>query len=83
MQVTLPKLKVCKLMENTEALLWSEWKNMLNNYPKRSSAACQVALVQPSSAAAERGFSLLKASYGPQQEQTLYRITLNVHSVQS
>ena len=46
---------------------------MLKNYPSGQvlHARCQVALVQPSSAAAERVFSLLKASYGPQQERTL------------
>ena len=46
-------------------------KKHAEELPKWSSAACQVALVQPSSAAAEHVFSLLKALYELQQEQTL------------
>ena len=65
----LAKAEDVQVMGNTEVLLW--WKKHAEELPKWSSAACQVALVQPSSAAAERVFSLLKASYGPQQEQTL------------
>ena len=34
-------------------------------------AACRVALIQPSSAAAERVFSILASSFGKQQESSL------------
>ena len=49
---------------STEALPW--WKKHASDLPNWSSAACKVALVQPSSAAAERVFSLLNSSFGPQ-----------------
>ena len=39
--------------------------------PKWSSAAAKILLLQPSSAAADRAFSLWKASFGEQQESAL------------
>ena len=41
------------------------------NLPKWASAACRVALIQPSSAAAEHVFSILASSFGKQQESSL------------
>ena len=54
---------------DTEPLAW--WKKHAGQLPRWSSAACKVALVQPSSAAAERVFSLLKSTFGPQQDLSL------------
>ena len=58
---------------NVEALvdplpLWKKYKTDLPNW---SVAACKVVLVQPSSAAAERVFSILSTSFGPQQDLAL------------
>ena len=47
------------------------WKQNATTLPKWSSAAAKILLLQPSSAAAERAFSLLKASFGEQQESAL------------
>ena len=47
------------------------WRNHSADLPYWSAASADVLLVQPSSAAAERVFSLLKASFGPQQDTTL------------
>ena len=47
------------------------WKAHKTDLPHWSAAASDVLLVQPSSAAAERVFSLLKASFGSQQDTTL------------
>ena len=47
------------------------WKCHETDLPKWSRAARQVVLVQPSSAAAERVFSILKSSFGDQQTQAL------------
>ena len=53
----------------TEAVTW--WKNHSNELPHWSNSLKKVILVQPSSASAERVFSLLKASFGPQQDNSL------------
>ena len=47
---------------------WLQHKDELPNW---SSAAQMIALVQPSSAAVERVFSMLKAPFGPQQDNSL------------
>ena len=65
----LSKAEDVQVLQNTDVLPW--WKKHAEELPKWSNAACKVALVQPSSAAAERVFSLLKSSYGQQQELTL------------
>ena len=52
-----------------EVLTW--WKNHSNELPHWSDALKKVLLVQPSSAAAERVFSILKSSFGPQQDHSL------------
>ena len=44
------------------------WKCNCSHLPKWSAAARQILLVQPSSAAAERVFSLLTASFTEQQQ---------------
>ena len=49
-----------------ELLTW--WKKYASDLPYWSSAACKVALVQPSSAAAERVFSHLNCSFHSQQD---------------
>ena len=62
----LAKAEDVQVMENTAwSLLW--WKKHAEELPTEwsASAACQVALVQPSSATAECVFSLLKALCGP------------------
>ena len=47
------------------------WKHHSTDLPKWASAAGRVALIQPSSAAAERVFSILASSFGKQQESSL------------
>ena len=47
------------------------WKDHHEELPKWSSAALKVFLVQPSSTAVERVFSLLKNSFGEQQQSSL------------
>ena len=53
----------------TDAVLWL--KNHSNELPHWSNSLKKVLLVQPSSASAERVFSLSKASFGPQQNNSL------------
>ena len=48
------------------------WKDHHEELPHWSSAIQKVLLVQPSSAAAERVFSLLKNAFGEQQQSTLH-----------
>ncbi len=52
-----------------EPLEW--WKRHECDLPKWSSVAWQVMLVQPSSAAAERVFSILNSSFGDKQHHAL------------
>lgn len=52
-----------------DALQW--WKNHADTLPKWSSVCRSVLLVQPSSAAAERVFSLLSSAFNWQQESAL------------
>lgn len=59
-----------------EILKW--WKQNTTNLPKWSSAAQKVFLVQPSSAASERAFSLLKASLTRAGTSRLHTSFLNV-----
>ena len=47
------------------------WKHHASSLPSWAKAVQKVLLVQPSSAAAERVFSLLKASFGEQQLHSL------------
>ena len=47
------------------------WKNNSSNLPQWSAVATKILLMQPSSAAAERVFSLLKATFTEQQEGCL------------
>ena len=47
------------------------WKQYANNIPKWKEAVAKIILLQPSSAAAERVFSLLKNSFGDQQLSAL------------
>ena len=52
-----------------DVLLW--WKQHSSEIPNWASALCQVILIQPSSAAAERAFSLLNSSFAAGQECAL------------
>ena len=52
-----------------DALDW--WKINMNYLPKWVSALQKVLLIQPSSAASERVFTLLKASFAEQQDCSL------------
>ena len=57
------------ISSETDPVEW--WKGHSADLPNWSSATADILLVQPSSAAAERVFSLLKASFGSQQDTTL------------
>ena len=61
--------RVNSLHEEFDPLDW--WKNNSSVLPYWSIIAKKVMLIQPSSAAAKRVFSLLKASFGEQQEACL------------
>lgn len=61
--------KAADIDPETDPLIW--WKAHKVDLPCWSSAAADALLVQPSSAAAEHVFSMLKASLGPQQDTTL------------
>ena len=61
--------QVCDLDPDFNPLEW--WKQNAPVLPSWSSAAKKILLVQPSSTAAERVFSLLKASFGDQQDSSL------------
>ena len=66
--------------EQFDSLEW--WKLNTISLPRWSAAVRRALLVQPSSAAAERVFSLLKLSFGGQQDNSLqdyiYRGLVNV-----
>ena len=53
----------------TDPIAW--WKSHALDLPHWSKSAADILLVQPSSAAAERVFSLLNSSFGPQQDTSL------------
>ena len=57
------------------ALDW--WKQNGSALPSWAGAAKKILLLQPSSAAAERVFSILKCTFGEQQD-ILFRTTLNL-----
>ena len=61
--------RVADVDKDFDPLEW--WKLNAPILPYWSAAAKKILLVQPSSAAAERVFSLLKASFGEQQESSL------------
>ena len=61
--------KAADVFPTTDELEW--WKYKKAFLPAWSKAAQHVLLLQPSSAAAERVFSLLNASFGTSQENTL------------
>ena len=63
-------VKAADIDAEIDPLVW--WKAHSADLPHWSTdASANILLVQPSSAAAERVFSLLKASFGPQQDATL------------
>jgi hypothetical protein len=55
--------------QSTDSMKW--WKENEDSLPNWASAARKVLVVQPSSAAAERVFSLLSSSFGSQQDSSL------------
>ena len=61
--------KSSDIPESTDCLQW--WKTYATELPVWSSAAQLVLLVQPSSDAAERVFSLLNSSFTDQQDLSL------------
>jgi len=61
--------KVSDIDPSIDILQW--WKQNESALPCWAAAARKVLLVQPSSAASERVFSLLKASFNPQQQSSL------------
>ena len=61
--------KVADLDDGYDPLEW--WKSNASALPCWFRAAKNILLVQPSSAAAERVFSLLKSSFGDQQDNSL------------
>lgn len=61
--------KVDSIDSAIDPLTW--WKANAIELPTWPSVTADILLVQPSSAAAERVFSLLKASFGPQQDSAL------------
>ena len=62
-------VKAADIDAEIDPLVW--WKVHSADLPNWSTAAADILLVQPSSAAAEHVFSLLKASFRPQQDATL------------
>ena len=56
-------------ISDEDLLTW--WKRHQSDLPNWSSSAKKVALVQPSSAAAERAFSILNSTFKSQQELSL------------
>ena len=61
--------RAADVSEEFDPLDW--WKRNSSTLPHWSACAKKILLIQPSSAAAERVFSLLKASFGDQQESCL------------
>ena len=61
--------KAFAVSPSTDIILWL--KNHSTEPPHWSDAVCKVLLVQSSSAAAERVFSIVKSSFGPQQDRSL------------
>ena len=68
--------KAADVSESFDCLEW--WKMNATDLPIWSSATKQVLLVQPTSAASERVFSLLKASFKDQQESSLQKTSLTL-----
>ena len=64
-----PFLRNEALLTDIDPLSW--WKRHCADLPNWTSALCQVLLIQPSSAEAERVFSLLACSFGASQESAL------------
>ena len=69
--------KAADTSPDEDTLPW--WINHSEDLPNWSSAAQMVVLVQPSSAAVERVFSILKASFGHLYRTIHCRITLSLH----
>ena len=63
-----------------DSLKW--WKDHNEDLPHWSSAVQKVFLVQPSSAAAEQVFSLLKKAFGEQQQSSLHDLVAATLMVQ-
>ena len=61
--------KTADVFSDMDSLEW--WKLNCSELPSWSLAAKKALLVQPSSGSAERVFSLLKSSFGDQQDHSL------------
>ena len=61
--------KVSEFDPSIDILHW--WKQNKSALSCRAAAVCKVLLVQPSYAASERVFSLLKSYFNPQQQSSL------------
>ena len=61
--------KAAGVIPDVEVMAW--WRNHSSELPYWSNALKKVLLVQSSSAAVERVFSILKSSFGPQQDHSL------------
>ena len=59
----------CSAIASTDTLEW--WESHHEDLPHWAAAVLEVALVQPSLASVERVFSILKSSFGPQQDSSL------------
>ena len=69
MELTVYLAKADGVDAGTNCLKW--WGECEPTLPNWAAAAKKVLVVQPSSAAAERVFSLLKSSFGCQQDSSL------------
>ena len=56
---------------DTLSASWPWWKSVARELPAWSSAIQKLVVVQPSSAAAERAFSMLTTMFGEQQHDAL------------
>ena len=71
LKVKLPDYLACAADTSPDIPPLEWWKRNAGALPHWSQAAKKVLLLQPSSAAAERVFSLLKNTFGEQQDNSL------------
>ena len=71
LKLELPNYLAKATDSSSDIIVIDWWLQHKDELPHWSSAAQKIALVQPSSAAVERVFSMLKASFGPQQDNSL------------
>ena len=71
LKTELPKYIVAREDVDLSHEVCAFWKNHVHSLPQWSAAAAKVAAVQPSSAAAERVFLILKQSFNHTQQSAL------------